>query len=75
MCNTSKFQQQRKFNQLAEIEGGKFLSATQLSPRKFEVMIQRSDFKNTIYWVYFGDNEVTYKEPNKSYYTHWHILN
>lgn len=74
MCNTSRFQQQRKFNRLEEITGHKFVKATQLSPRKFEVVMEVNEqgvpsfMKKGLtvtYYVYFGDTEVTFKPTNR----------
>jgi len=73
MCNTSYYQQQRKFNRLAEITGHKYLKHVQLSPRKFEVTLEVNEqgipsfMKKGLtvtYYVYFGDTEVTFK-PTK----------
>lgn len=75
MCNTSKFQQTRKFNRLAEIVNGKLVKSTQLTPRKFELIIEANSFGDTMrYYVYFGDTEVTFREvdtQNKQ----WYLLN
>jgi len=63
MCNTSIFQQTRKFNRLAEITGCRYLRHTQLTPRKFEVILEGKPFSQELkFYVYFGDTEVTFKE-------------
>lgn len=60
--NTSKFQQLRNFNRLAQITGYKFLNSTQLSPRKFEASYQMNSLGEQVrFFVYFGDDGVTYK--------------
>ena len=64
MCNTSKFQQIRKFNRLAEITNCEYTSNYQINPRKFEVVLTTKDiFKRELhFYVYFGDTKVTFKE-------------
>jgi len=64
MCNTSSFQQQRKFNRLAEITNCKYTRNYQINPRKFEVILTTKDiFKRELrFYVYFGDSKVTFKE-------------
>lgn len=64
MCNTSKFQQIRKFNRLAEITNCKYTRCYQINPRKFEVILTTKDFfkRELRFYVYFGDSKVTFKE-------------
>ena len=64
MCNTSKFQQLRKFNRLAEITGCEYTRSQQLTARKFEVILTTKDFfkRELKFYVYFGDEKVTFKE-------------
>lgn len=64
MCNTSKFQQIRKFNRLAEITNCEYTRNYQINPRKFEVVLTTKDiFKRELhFYVYFGDTKVTFKE-------------
>ena len=75
MCNTSHFQQQRKFNRLAEILGYKYLKHEQLTPRKFEVTLEVSELQGTTrFYVYFGDTEVTFKPASNKIKSEWLLL-
>lgn len=64
MCNTSKFQQLRKFNRLAELTNCEYIRSQQLTARKFEVILTTKDFfkRELKFYVYFGDEKVTFKE-------------
>jgi hypothetical protein len=76
MCNNSVFQQQRKFNRLAEILGYKYLKHEQLTPRKFEVTFEVSEWQGTTrFYVYFGDTEVTFKPASNNVKSQWYKLN
>lgn len=74
MCNTSRFQQERKFKRLSEITGLNFVKSYQENPRKFEVIMETRDFwKNQIrFYVFFGDTEVTFREIGQR---EWYLLN
>lgn len=63
MCNNSEFQQQRRVKQLEYITGFKCVKKTQVNPRKFEVVMQINSFGDTRrFYIYFGDENVTFKE-------------
>ena len=75
MCNTSKFQQLRKFNRLAELTNCNYTRCYQINPRKFEVILTTKDFfkRELRFYVYFGDKCVTFKEVGVK--MEWELLN
>lgn len=74
MCNTSHFQQQRRIRQLEEITGFKFVKKTQINPRKFEVVMQINEWGDKRnFYIYFGDEHVTFKEVGVR--SPWYMFN
>lgn len=73
MCNNSIFQQQRRVKQLESITGFKCVKKTQLNPRKFEIVMEINRFGETRnFYIYFGDENVTFKEVGIR--SPWHIF-
>ena len=74
MCNNSEFQQQRRIKQLEEITGFKCIKKYQLTPRKFEVVMEINEFGDKRnFYIYFGDKEVTFKEVGVR--SPWYMFN